>query len=99
MDEFDDYKDDFEADPCDHEEYDIDILTGRAECQMCPHSWYPSREEIDAEIRRHADYSEWCARENRRERLSNLLAPARRIIAWAASPFRRRDSLDDGIPF
>jgi hypothetical protein len=34
-----DIEDDGDFD-CDHDAYDVDILTGRAECQMCGHRWF-----------------------------------------------------------
>ena len=46
-----DYGDEPE-DECDHEDYEVDILTGRATCNMCGHSWWQSPEEIEAECRR-----------------------------------------------
>lgn len=33
---------------CDHEEADLDILTGRATCGRCGHIWYPSWQEFRA---------------------------------------------------
>lgn len=48
--------DDYPPDDCWHEEYEIDILTGRAECCYCQHSWYLSDAELSAEIQRQADY-------------------------------------------
>ncbi len=26
-------------DECDHEDYEVDVLTGRATCSTCPHVW------------------------------------------------------------
>lgn len=28
--------------PCDHDDYDLDILTGRATCNMCGDRWWAS---------------------------------------------------------
>lgn len=52
----DDNWDDGPADECDHDDYELDILTGRATCCCCDHVWYPSDEAIEAEIQRQADY-------------------------------------------
>lgn len=93
------YYDDEPDDPCDHEEYEIDILTGRAECWTCAHSWHATRQEIEAEIERHRCCDEWYQREERRDRLRALFSPLRRAFAWATSPFRRRDPLADDLPF
>lgn len=57
----DDYYDYDDYDPerdCEHEHYEIDVCTGRAECDSCPKSWYLSSEEIDAELYRQATYYE-----------------------------------------
>lgn len=32
---------------CDHDDYDIDILTGRASCNMCDYRWWASEREIN----------------------------------------------------
>lgn len=48
FDEFDEY--DIE-DECCHDEFELDILTGRASCAMCDHVWHAS----DAEWKRHED--------------------------------------------
>lgn len=44
---------DDEVNECDHEDYDLDILSGRASCNMCPYHWYLSNEELkrDEELR------------------------------------------------
>lgn len=70
-DEYDDY--DAERD-CMHEHYEIDVCTGRAECDYCPKSWYMSSEEIDAELERQTNYQDECEREDRRQRSSGVLA-------------------------
>jgi hypothetical protein len=60
---FDDdpYGDEWPADECDHEEYEVDILLGRAQCCRCPHSWYQSEDEVRREIERIAAYDEYVA--------------------------------------
>lgn len=47
-----------EPDPCDHEDYEVDILAGRAECCMCSHSWYQTAEDIEREIERIRQHDE-----------------------------------------
>lgn len=44
--------DDYEEDECQHDDYEADILIGRATCNCCGHWWWQTREEIDAEIER-----------------------------------------------
>lgn len=40
----DDY--DCDRDGCDHEDFDLDILTGRATCNMCSEGWYANESEM-----------------------------------------------------
>lgn len=65
--EFDDYESDDLSDECDHEDYEVDILTGRAECNRCPHSWYQTAEDIEREIERIREYDAWQAEQYRAE--------------------------------
>ncbi len=97
----DDYGSDDDYDresECDHNGYEIDILTGRAECDYCQHSWYVSGERINAEIERQANYHEDMERENRRQWWRDL-----RYAIW--HPFQvlkerlLRRRYDDEIPF
>jgi hypothetical protein len=88
--------DDYEDDPCDHDDYEIDILDGRCRC-MCGHSWYASDEQVNAEIERQRQYCEYEERENRRQWW---------LDRWDSvkSFFRRRERgpalvSDDDIPF
>lgn len=37
---------------CDHEDYELDILTGRATCTMCNHRWFMSDEELARDQKR-----------------------------------------------
>jgi len=85
--------DDGPDDPCDHEEYEIDILTGRAECSYCPHSWYATSGQIAAEIEHHRQYAEWEAREHRRERIVSFFAPITGLVSWARKLFVATDEL------
>lgn len=70
-----------EPEPCDHEHYEIDICTGRAECDYCSKSWYLSAEEIDAELDRQANYQDEMDREGRRNR-------RRAFWRWLTYPIR-----------
>lgn len=85
---------DRESDFCTHEEYDSDILTGRATCASCGHTWWQSAEEIEAEIERIRRYDEWEAEQRR---------PWNRFREWLREHMprrpRRRPEVDDGIPF
>lgn len=49
-------------DDCDHEDYEADILTGSARCCRCGHSWWQTKEEIEAERLREQVYAEAPAR-------------------------------------
>ncbi|MBX5089393.1 hypothetical protein [Rhizobium lentis] len=56
-DEYDSYWDYDDGDfDCDHEGYDIDILTGVAWCWRCQHKWFVTHEEITREIEHQAEY-------------------------------------------
>lgn len=65
---------------CHHDEYESDILTGRASCCHCPHSWWQTEVEIKSEIERIRAYDEWQREQNRRERWRRLTYPIRRPI-------------------
>lgn len=90
---------DREDDPCDHDDYDTDILTGRCMCWRCGESWYATGDEIDRELRFQSEYAEAMDRENRRQWWRDLyytitapLRPFRKLWARWRYP-------DDGIPF
>lgn len=36
---------------CDHEDYEVDILTGRASCWRCGETWWLSSDELKEELR------------------------------------------------
>ncbi|QRY69154.1 hypothetical protein JVX98_13425 [Ensifer sp. PDNC004] len=48
---------------CDCEEYDADILEGRAHCYRCGRSWWLTDEQMRQEIRWQAEMME-CAEES-----------------------------------
>lgn len=100
--------DDYEPqDECEHDNYEIDILTGRAECDTCYHSWPATSEEIAAAVRHQRQYHEWEERENRRQWWRDLFAPITGPVRRTVERFRIwRDSRtfqpsvgDDEIPF
>lgn len=88
--------DDDRDDYCDHDDYDVDILEGRAHCNHCPESWYVSEKEVLRQIEHEAAYQDMCERENRRQWWRDLWASIRSII-----PRRKRiaNITDDDIPF
>ena len=65
-------------DDCDHTEYEIDTIMGRAECH-CGHTWWLSDAEVSAELQRQADYWEWCEEQER---------PWNRFKEWARNRLR-----------
>jgi hypothetical protein len=52
-------------DECIHEEYEADILTGIASCDMCGHRWTLTDRQIEAESERIAAYEKEEAYWNR----------------------------------
>lgn len=57
----DDYYDaEMREDDCDHADYSVDILIGRATCVVCGHRWYQTAEEIEADRRLQLEYDEMC---------------------------------------
>lgn len=91
-----DYDDSYDPDGCDHEEYEIDVLIGRAECQCCPHAWYVGHDELNLALDRHAAYWEEAYRHSRWYwRLFD------RVRNWWATPWlhRRAGVIDDDLPF
>jgi hypothetical protein len=103
---YDDWDDGEEYDAerdCEHEHYEIDICTGRAEFDYCPHSWYMTSEEIDAELDRQARYYDDMEREERRQWWRDKTYPVRMFVfrilerIW---PRRAHKVLDDSeLPF
>ena len=59
-----DYND--EPDECDHEDYDVDILTGRAHCYRCGDAWWLTGDQLSQEHRWQAEqYEAIVAEEDR----------------------------------
>jgi hypothetical protein len=71
---YDDFDDDPDPDFCDHEDYEPDIINGRAMCHQCGHTWWMTEAEIDAEIARIRAYDEWQREQER---------PWNRFKGWA----------------
>ncbi|UFX42017.1 hypothetical protein HAP47_0022255 [Bradyrhizobium sp. 41S5] len=67
---------------CEHEHYEIDVCTGRAQCEYCSKSWHLSAEEIDAELDRQANYQEECEREERRRRRREFWRKLTLPVRW-----------------
>lgn len=97
--------DDEYDEPCDHENYDINIVDGRATCDQCGESWYASDDEVLAAVDAQAAYAEYEERENRRRWWSDLLYNFRHplvAIHWQMQKrgwFRSSVMTDDEIPF
>ena len=55
--------DDDDEDPsltCDHDEAELDILTGRAICWRCGHAWYQTQAEIERAQEAEMAYQRHC---------------------------------------
>jgi hypothetical protein len=96
--------DDWEEDePCQHENPDIDILTGDWDCPHCGEHRAATQGEIDAEIEFQRQYAEHEAREQRREFWRRFTLPIRwpifRLLEriWPRKACRLLD--DSEIPF
>lgn len=98
----DDYYDDEPEDECEHEEYESDILTGRASCDRCGHTWFLSDDEIANEIERIRAYDEWQAEQERPWNRFKRWLNSTSLAAWVR---RRRfdremaSNFDDEVPF
>ena len=103
-DEYDDYDAERE---CEHEHFEIDVCTGRVECDCCSMYWYLTSAEIDAELERQSRYHDDMEREERRQRhrefWRKLTLPIRWPIFRLLEKVWPRRSLsvltDDEIPF
>ncbi len=85
-----------DEDPCDHEDYEADVLNGRASCNICSHAWWLTNEELKAEHRRIAAYGEWVAEQYRRERWEWIFRLWDRFKPrWPS----RKAQVSDDLPF
>jgi hypothetical protein len=87
----DDYE---EEDPCDHEDYDVDIVSGLANCNICSADWYVGEDEIRLQIERENAYAAYQKRENRWRWCRDLWHSERSIFSR-----RKQVEVDDEIPF
>lgn len=86
--------DEDDLEPCDHDDYDVDLLEGRATCGRCGESWAMSNASIDRYLAMLAEYDRW----DRQQR-----HPLTRLRQWIVDLWSRvrRPSVadDDEIPF
>lgn len=75
---------------CDHEEFDYDILTGRAFCNYCDHQWWLTEAQLKAMESAVLEYDRMMRRERRWWRIA-----WRTLADWLVS--FRVDS--DEVPF
>jgi len=81
---------------CWHEDSEIDILTGRADCWSCGATWWASDEEIRMQAEHMQRYAEWEAEQQR---------PWSRFREWCRRKWPNRLRYqnvvpnDDDIPF
>jgi hypothetical protein len=87
------------SDECEHEDYEVDPLTGRASCQMCSATWWLS----EAEYLHHIDMQSAWER-NWEEYQREINSPWNRFKEWCRRrwPNGWRNQIvvpDDDIPF
>lgn len=85
-----------EDDPCDHDDYETDLLDGRCRCDRCGESWYATAAEIDAQLRFETEYHEAMERENRRQWWRDRWDSVKSLFHWRKRP---QFVSDDDIPF
>lgn len=73
--------DDYDDDPCDHDDHDTDILSGRATCYRCGESWWMSAAELKREIGLLAQVYECVAADPSRRRPMTKVDAAPMITA------------------
>jgi hypothetical protein len=90
------WDDEYDDDPCWHEEVKVDILNGRAHCDRCGESWYASDADIQAQIEHEIAYQAAEAEWNRWRRWNEF-----KDWLWSLIPRRRTVTVmnDDDIPF
>jgi hypothetical protein len=85
--------DDEPEDECIHEEREIS-WEGFATCGRCGHTWWASAAELETERLLNEDYDKHCRREERCERVRQLVG---RLAFWRR--WRKPQPNDDEIPF
>ena len=101
---YEDYDPEWE---CEHDDYEIDILLGRASCNCCSKVWYLDAAQIEAEYDRQARYHDDMESEERRQRRRDFWRKVTLPIRWPIFRLLERiwprKSLsvltDDEIPF
>lgn len=95
--------DEYDEPECYHDDYDVDILEGRAHCNLCLESWYATEEEVRRQIEHQAEYDAWCRKQERREFWRRLTLPVRWPVHWLLERIWPRKAhhvlLDEEIPF
>lgn len=91
--------DDEYDDPCDHEDYDVDILEGRARCHRCGESWYCSEEEVLRQIDAESAYARYLEEEDRKQWWRDLFAPITGPLRRLRWRWKGAPKIDDDIPF
>ena len=97
--------DDYYDEPCDHEDYDVDTLEGRARCHRCGESWWADEDEILRVIDAESAYSRYEEEMNRKRWWSDLLYNIRHPLQAIHWEFQKRGWLkpkivtDDDISF
>lgn len=86
---------DRDYDGCDHEDYDIDILDGRARCDRCGESWYATNDEILRVIDCMSAHDRWEEEQNRRQWWRDLWHSIRSFFRRKAP----RQIYEDDLPF
>ena len=72
-----------EPDECDHDDYDTDLIEGRATCNKCGLRWGMSAADIQAEIDRQQLYYEQCAEQERPWNRLKLWWRDTWLVTWA----------------
>lgn len=90
----------YEPDPCEHEDYDIDTIEGRCECTRCGERWNASEADWQAGIDSEIFYAQYIERmESPGYRFREWCASQWRSLKRALQPRRKAAALDDDIPF
>ena len=93
----------YDEEPCDHEDYDINIISGEWSCDRCNEHRPATNDEIQRMYRHLADYAEHEARESRRQWWRDRTYPVRMFLHRVLLRIWPRKACsvltDDEIPF